>query len=206
MRTQTTHVTVNGIENVPARGAVMLVARHYHHLLDGAVLVQNVPRPVHIVVGLDWATNASQRTWMERMCRAAEYPIVLRPPTLASSAAYDRRDLLRYTRTALKETTRLLHDGRVLVVFPEGYPNVDPTGTRKPGADDWLPFASGMLKMIELAERDGRTHVSVVPVGFHYTPTATARGKRWSIVARIGAPIAERDLGTIEAGVRALSA
>ena len=135
----------------------MLVARHFHHLLDGAVLVTRLTRPIHIVVGLDWAAGPSQRRWMERMCRAAEYPIVLRRPTLERSASYRRDELVRYTRGALRETTRLLRAGRVVLVFPEGYPNIDTTGTRTPPAAAWLPFAPGFLKMLADAEADGAT-------------------------------------------------
>jgi putative membrane protein len=202
IRTQTASIVVEGPENVPKRGPVMLVARHFHHLLDGAVLVTRLRRPIHIVVGLDWAATAGQRRWMERMCRAAEYPVVLRPPTLGASRAYRRDELVRYTRAALRETTRLLRDGRVVLVFPEGYPNVDPAGTHKPAADGWLPFAPGFLKMIEQAEADGVTRVTVVPVGFRY-----AAGARWSIVARIGPPLdaGDRSIASIETAVRRLS-
>ncbi len=193
---------VEGREHIPASGPVMLVARHFHHLLDGAVLVTHVPRPIHIVVGLDWAASAGQRRWMERMCRAAEYPIVLRPPTLERTGSYRRDELVRYTRAALRETTRLLRERRVVLVFPEGYPNIDPTGTRKGDVDGWLPFEPGFLKMIELAERDGVTRVAVVPVGFAYES-----GSRWSITARIGPPLpsAERTAAAIESAVRELS-
>jgi 1-acyl-sn-glycerol-3-phosphate acyltransferase len=202
LRTQAARVAVEGREQVPAHGPVMLVARHFHHLLDGAVLVTRVARPIHIVVGLDWAATPVQRRWMERLCRAAEYPIVLRQPTLEHNGIYRRDELLRYTRSALRETTRLLRAGRVVLVFPEGYPNIDPAGTRKGDADDWLPFEPGFLKMIEIAERDGATKVALVPVGFAYE-----RGRRWSIRARIGPPLARegRDIATIEAAVRGLS-
>jgi 1-acyl-sn-glycerol-3-phosphate acyltransferase len=203
LRTQAASVVVDGREHVPARGPVMLAARHFHHLLDGAVLVTRITRPIHIVVGLDWAATPAQRRWMERMCRAAEYPIVLRQPTLERSGMYRRDELLQYTRTALRETTRLLRAGRVLLVFPEGYPNVDPTGSRKRDCDDWLPFEPGFLKMLELAERDGATSVTLLPVGFSYARIAG----RWSIRARIGPPIgsSERNVAAIESAVRRLS-
>jgi putative membrane protein len=140
---------------------------------------------------------------MEWMCRAAEYPIVLRSPTVERTGSYRRAEMVRYTRAAFRETTRLLRGGRVVLVFPEGYPTVDPTGTRKEGPNDWLPFEPGFLKMIELAERDGTTRVSLVPVGFAYEP-----GERWTITARIGSPVAreERRIGAIQDAVRRLSA
>jgi 1-acyl-sn-glycerol-3-phosphate acyltransferase len=203
LRTQAAHVRVEGRANIPTHGPVLLAARHFHHLLDGAVLVTRLARPIHIVVGLDWAATPAQRRWMEWMCRAAEYPIVLRPPTVERTGSYRRAELVGYTRAALRETTRLLREGRVILVFPEGYPNIDPTGARKRDADDWLPFEAGFLKMIDLAERDGNTHVALVPIGFAYEP-----GTRWSITARIGAPLEgdERRIAGLEAAVRRLSA
>jgi 1-acyl-sn-glycerol-3-phosphate acyltransferase len=202
LRTQVADVHITGREHIPAHGPVLLVARHFHHLLDGSVLVTRVARPVHIVVGLDWAATAGQRRWMERMCRAAEYPIVLRPPTVERTGSYRRDEIMRYTRAALRETTRLLRAGRIVAVFPEGYPNIDPNGSRKREHNEWLPFESGFLKMIDLAERDGTTKVALVPVGFWYE-----QGRRWSITSRIGPALGpgERTLADVEAAVRRLS-
>jgi putative membrane protein len=202
IRTQTARVTVDGLQNVPAAGPVMLVARHFHHLLDGSVLVTRLARPVHIVVGLDWAASPFVRRWMERVCRAADYPVVLRLPTVERTGSYRRDELVRYTRSALRHTTRLLRAGRVVLVFPEGYPTIDPAPTRKPELGAWLPFATGFLRMIDYAERDGQTHVAVVPVGFAYE-----HGKRWSITARIGQPLerSAQNVANVEAVVRKLS-
>jgi putative membrane protein len=201
VRRQTASVDVEGVPNVPASGPVMLVARHFHHLLDGSVLVRAIPRPVHIVVGLDWTANARERRWMERACRAAQYPIVLRPPTLGRRGGFGGDELLRYTRGAFREVTALLRGGRVVLVFPEGYPNVDPAFSQKADDDAFLPFADGYRRMIALAQRDGVTRVAVVPVGFHYT-----RGARWTIRARIGAPRFDPSAGEVERAVRELSA
>ena len=201
LATKTSSVRVEGLENIPATGPVMLVARHFHHLLDGAVLFRYVPRPIHIVVGLDWTENANQRVWMERACRAVQWPIVLRPATLGERAGYARTELMHYTRTGLRDASALLAAGRVVVTFPEGYPNVDPAFARKPDDDAFLPFSPGYLKMIRWAERNFAVRVAVVPVGFHY-----ARGTRWSIVARAGEPRFDVNNADIEDAVRALSA
>jgi len=200
LRTQVSSVRVEGLENIPPAGPVMLVARHFHHLLDGAVLVRYLPRPVHIVVGLDWAADANQRAWMERACRAVQWPIVLRPRTLGERAGYARDELARYLRTGVRDTVTLLRAGRVVVAFPEGYPNVDPTFARKSDNAAFLPFERGYERMIALAERDGKTRVAVVPLGFHYT-----RGQRWSITARIGPARFNPTNAEVEAAVHALS-
>jgi putative membrane protein len=201
LRTQVDSLRVEGLAHIPASGPVMLVARHFHHLLDGSVLVRSVPRPVHIVVGLDWAKDARERRWMERACRAAGYPIVLRPPTLGERPGFGRDELVRYTRSALRDVVGLLRAGRVVLVFPEGYPNVDPAFRRKADDAAFLPFEDGYRRMVAAAERDRITRVAIVPIGFSYR-----RGARWSIVARIGRPQPSGDPAAIEAAVRDLSA
>ncbi len=200
LSTKTSSVRVEGLENIPASGPVMLVARHFHHLLDGAVLFRYVPRPIHIVVGLDWTENATQRAWMERACRAVQWPIVLRPATLGERAGYARSELLHYLRTGLRDASALLAAGRVVVTFPEGYPNVDPAFARKANDDAFLPFSPGYLKMIAWAERTPGVRVAVVPVGFHYT-----RGKRWAVTARFGQARFDADNAEIEEAVHSLS-
>jgi putative membrane protein len=203
LRTQTAAVTIEGAEHVPASGPVLLVARHYHHLLDGSVLVDRLPRPVHIVVGLDWAPNRAVRAVMETACRLAGYPIVLRPQTIDGAPAYSRADVLRYTRAALRDTTRLLQAGRVVLLFPEGYPTIDPSGSRKRDDDAFLPFAPGLGAIVDRARRAGVDELKIVPVGFTYART---QDDRWRISARIGAPLGPATPpGEIEHAVRLLS-
>ncbi len=219
LRTKTSGVRVEGLDNVPDRGGVLLVARHYHHLLDGAVLIGRVPRPVHVVVGLDWTANARQRRWMERACAWAQWPVILRPRT-TSSGGYDASEVARYLRSGLRHAAELLAAGRVVAMFPEGYPVVDPTAAaetpRDRDAEGMLPFASGFRTIAQLAARSRATpdggldaaangrdvRIAIVPVGFGYERD----GAKWRITARFGAPLpSDADAGTVERAVRALS-
>ena len=202
LRTQTERVDVTGLEHVPAAGPVLIVAHHYHHLLDGAVVTLYVPRPVHIVVGLDWAANAAQRRWMERACRWAQYPVVLRPATVGASAAYAPGDVARYLRSGVRDAAALLRADRVVLVFPEGYPVVDPaasaTTPRNRDADGFLPFARGFRAIGRLSG----VNVPIVPLGFGYART----GRRWRIAARFGPALPlSAPLDEIARTVRALS-
>lgn len=215
LRTMTDGVRIEGLNNVPDTGGVLLVARHYHHLLDGAVLVDRLPRPVHVVVALDWTANAPQRRWMERACAWAQWPVILRPRTTRDAA-----EVPRYLRSGLRQAAALVAAGRVVAMFPEGYPVVDPTAShatpRDRDADGMLPFAPGFRTIADLALRShaasggergpaplGRARpLAIVPVGFVYEP----HGRRWRIVARFGASLdARAGVAAAEDAVRALS-
>jgi 1-acyl-sn-glycerol-3-phosphate acyltransferase len=195
---------VEGIEHVPASGPVVLASRHVHHALDGAMLLAVTPRRLHPMVAIDWAHSGPPRWIIDRACRLLAWPTVLRP---GHPGATDADEAARMLRRATREAIALLRDGRALLVFPEGYPNIDPHWTPKPNLEAWLPFDAGFAHLARLAQRNGAPATPVVPVGFHYR-----RGRRWRIVARFGAPRVlspDADLALfvadIEASVRALS-
>jgi 1-acyl-sn-glycerol-3-phosphate acyltransferase len=186
LRRYAERVDVDGVDNVPRTGGVLIVARHYHHLLDGAVAHAYLRRPLHIVVALDWTANAGQRRWMERACRWAGYPVILRPATTGSAGGYNAVEAGRYLRSGLRDAAALLRDGRVVLVFPEGYPMIDPTATAATPRDrddaQMLPFAAGFETIARLA---GGT-APIIPLGFRYERSGT----RWRIDARFGSPLA----------------
>ena len=206
LRTMTDGVTVEGLDHVPRTGPVLLAARHYHHLLDGAVIVHHLGRPLHVVVALDWVANARRRRWMERACAWAHFPVILRPATTGVCGGYAASEVRRYVRSGVRDAVALLRDGRVVLVFPEGYPVVDPTASdatpRARDAGGLLPFAAGFRTIAGAARRAGARDVAIVPVGLRYD----ARGARWRITARFGAPLgADADVATVAGAVRELS-
>lgn len=172
-------LTVEGADNLPRRGPIIIAARHYHHLYDGVALMATVPRPLHILVGLDWVRNPAGRTAMTALCRAAGWPIVLRRDGAYSPDDADARGALR---RATSESLELLAHGHALLVFPEGYPNIDPGYTPKQGDDDFLPFQPGFARLATLAAARG-LEVPIVPAGLEYR-----RGDRWRLTLRFGEP------------------
>lgn len=179
-------VTVEGLAHVPATGPLLIVARHYHHLYDGVALLGAVGRRIHPVVALDWARTRTERAVMEWAVRAARWPALLRDDALAAGApsAYSPAEAPAYRLRAIRTAVDLLVDGRAVVVFPEGYPNVDPRFTPKTSADEMLPFRAGFATIRTLAARRARADVPVVPAGLFYEP-----GRRWRAVLRFGAPL-----------------
>lgn len=203
------HVRVEGLEHVPPDGPALIVARHFHYGWDGIVLLAAVQRFVHFMVALDWVRNRAERRLMERACRLLGWPAIIRHDSLPvpGVSPFRREESRRYLSRALRQSVALLHSGRVLVIFPEAYPNVDPVFTRKEDDDAFLPFRPGFLRLVEWAERDGRPPIPIVPAGLRYT-----RGARWEITLSFGpalfaGPPRRRDLllRQVEEQVRLLS-
>jgi 1-acyl-sn-glycerol-3-phosphate acyltransferase len=176
-------VRVEGLQHLPATGPAIIAARHFHHFYDGCALLAVVPRPLHPIVALDWLEYPAGRWVMERACRSARWPVVPRPDDVAGNSG-GTADVARL-RAATRESVRLLRVGQMLLVFPEGYPNVDPGYTPKSDDDAFLPFRLGFLRFVAIAERDGMTQVPIVPAGLEYR-----RGDRWRLTVRFGSPTA----------------
>ena len=204
---------VEGLEHVPRSGPVLIAARHFHFFYDGYVLLRAIDRPLHTVVALDWMQSRLLRLLVECACALADWPIVLRSEQIRQRAgeqqwAYSSIEARQYLRQVAKSTVRLLRSERMLVIFPEGYPNIDPHPTPKTDLDAFLPFKPGFIKMAEMAERNGQVQVAIVPVGFVYKKD----GSRWHATVRFGPPLFRRDfashtilLHTVEESVRTLS-
>lgn len=174
--------------HMPAEGATLLVARHFHHFYDGCVIEAYAPRYVHVMVALDWVTRAWLRWAMEKACTLARWPAILRTdrlPAALASGIYRPDDGARYLRAAVRTTVRLLRDGQMVLIFPEAYPTIDRVYTPKQTADEFLPFRSGFLRLVELAQRDRAESVRIVPVGLDYRREAN----RWRITLRLGTPL-----------------
>jgi putative membrane protein len=200
---------VEGLEYLPRRGPLLIASRHYHHLYDGCMLLAVVPRPLHLLVALDWVATQRDRKLMEFACHTAQWPVVLRAERLQrGDCAYGVADAGRYLRRAVRDAVDLLRAGRALAVFPEAYPTVDPHATPKASGDAFLPFQPGFIRLVEMAQRDGCTQVPIVPAGLSYRP-----GQRWEATLRFAAPLyaAERAdrvgvARAVEEQVRLLSA
>lgn len=186
-------VRVSGVEHVPRSGAVLLAVRHFHHFLDGLALLEATPRRLHILVALDWVRGRALRAFMEWATRAARWPMFLRPEAPAFGldgspahcrSAFSAREIGAYRRRSLRDAVEVLVGGGALVVFPEGYPNIDPHFTPKGKPDEMLPFRSGFATIASIAERRLGERIPIVPTGLSYT-----LGRRWTAHVHFGRPV-----------------
>lgn len=199
-----------GLENLPATGPAILAARHYHHLFDGLAFFAAVKRRFHIVVTLDWVRSRRSKFFMAALNRLARWPMVLREDAVRRGSGrrpFSVSDLRRYHRSALRQCIEILEDNRLLVIFPEGYPNIDPRFTPKKRLDEFLPFKPGFAVVAEQVERKTGRRIPIVPVGIRYET-----GRTWTAHLSFGEALFQRDfssrrqlIDTVEAAAKKLS-
>jgi uncharacterized membrane protein/1-acyl-sn-glycerol-3-phosphate acyltransferase len=197
-----------GVEHIPQSGPVLIAARHFHYFYDGFILLRSIPRRMHTMVALDWLQSGRLRLVIEFACMLADWPVILRGEQMHEHEGDERRaytpiEARQYLRNVTVDAVRLFRSGELLVIFPEGYPNIDPHPTPKADLDAFLAFRSGFVKMAEQAERDGRTQVAIIPAGLIYT---RERGKGWHATVRFGPALFLSDFASAEQLRRAVEA
>jgi 1-acyl-sn-glycerol-3-phosphate acyltransferase len=124
---------VEGDEHIPTEGAAILVANHVS-FIDAVLLMAASPRPIRFIMDHQ-IFRIPVLGWMFRLAKAI--PIA---PQKVDAGIYER---------AFAEARRVLDDGDLLCIFPEGAITKD--GTLQ-------PFKGGVMKVLE-------THpVPVVPI------------------------------------------
>ncbi|MER3436649.1 MAG: hypothetical protein C4346_02970 [Chloroflexota bacterium] len=116
------------------------------------------------------------RVVMQAACRAANWPVIYRPDSPYGLLPGARARLHR----AVRESLALLRAGRIIILFPEGYPNIDPGLTPKLTEADFLPFRAGAVRLALLAANRGLV-VPIIPTGLSYTP-----GNKWTVRVQFG--------------------
>ena len=197
-------IAVTGLEHIPAAGPVLLVARHYHYLFDGVALLVSIPRPIHMLVTLDWVKSDYARGLLRLATRMVRWPVVMRSDAGRTrvTGTWEGRlmragAVRRHQRSALEDSVALLAEGRVLVVFPEGYPNIDRHYTPKTKPEEVLPFRGGFAAIAATAERRLGFPIAIVPCGLSFT-----RNSSWTARLNIGEAVSLEDFGSRQMLVR----
>ncbi|HLH72296.1 MAG TPA: lysophospholipid acyltransferase family protein [Chloroflexota bacterium] len=123
-------VEVEGLENLPSKGGVILAPNHLH-LADPPVLSAFLPRKIYFMV--------KQEAW--------DTPFVGLIPRWFEAFPVRRGEV---DLNAYRQALRLLADGQVVGIFPEGHRSVDGR------------LHAGQPGAVVLAQRSG---VPIVPVG-----------------------------------------
>ncbi len=129
---------VTGDENIPTQGAAILTCNHVS-FVDPVLLMAASPRPIYFVMD-HCIFKMPVLGWLFKLAKAI--PIASQKE---NPAIYE---------TAFEAAAKVLRDGDLLCIFPEG-------AITKDGS--LQAFKGGIMKILESAERDGLT-VPVVPM------------------------------------------
>ena len=129
---------VTGDDNIPAQGAAVLTCNHVS-FIDPLLLMAASPRPIYFVMD-HRIFRMPVLGWLFRLARAI--PIA---PRDQDPVAYE---------AAFEAAARVLRNGDLLAIFPEG-------GISRDG--ELQPFKGGIMKILDNAGRDGLS-VPVVPM------------------------------------------
>ena len=164
-------IQVQGIERLPARGPVLLVANHPNSLLDPALLVNLLPRPVHF---------GAKHTLFTGLLR----PVLEAFQAIPLVRAQDDRRAMGRNARAFERFKALLREGRVAAIFPEGLTQDDP---------HMAPVKGGAARIALQAEADAdfNLRLTIVPVGLQFEPRRQFRGDAF---VRFGEPFTIGDL------------
>jgi len=163
-------IRVIGLERVPAHGAVLIVANHPNSLLDPAILITVLPRPVHF---------GAKHTLFNGPLGGVFEAFGAIPLVRAQD---DRHATGRNVR-AFEQFEAILCGGRVAAIFPEGLSQDEA---------HLSPVKKGAARIAFQAEvaSDFRLGLTIVPVGLQFEPRRQFRGDAF---VRVGEPFTITD-------------
>ncbi|MFC5522059.1 MFS transporter [Polaromonas jejuensis] len=153
---------IRGDEHIPLQGAAVLVCNHVS-FVDPVLLMAASPRPIYFLMD-HRIFKLPVLGWLFRLARAI--PIA---PRSEDPAAYE---------AAFEAAAKVLRDGDLLALFPEG-------GITRDG--ELQAFKGGIMKILENAERDGLS-VPVVPLaltnlwGSFFSRVEQVKGRKVAMV------------------------
>ena len=175
---------VTGDLNIPTEGAAVLVSNHVS-FVDAVLLMAASPRPIRFVMD-HRIFKVPVLGWLFKLAKAI--PVA---PQKEDPAAYE---------AAFRESAKVLREGDLLGIFPEGAITKD--GTLQ-------PFKGGIMKILETARADSVKDVSVIPMaltdlwGSYFSrielsggqPTAMVKPFRRGLFNRVGLNVGEPVVG-----------
>ena len=129
---------IKGDEHIPTEGPAVLVCNHVS-FIDAVLLMAASPRPIRFIMD-HRIFRVPVLGWMFRLAKAI--PIA---PQKEDAAAYER---------AFAEAVKVLREGDLLAIFPEGAITRD---------GQLQPFKGGVMKIMELARAEG-IEAPVIPM------------------------------------------
>lgn len=165
------HVEVDGAENLPRQGPLVVVANHSNGLVDGLLLMATLRRYPRFLGKSTLFHILPLRPFLKL---AGVVPVYRRSDAdggaAGEQAAADRNEM------TFRTSRELLARGGVIALFPEGISHNEPA---------LQPLRTGAARIALGAAAEGTAGVATVAVGLVYDAKATFRSRA---LVRVGAP------------------
>ena len=169
-------IQVKGLDHFPKHGPVLLVANHPNSLVDPALLIHLLSRPIHFGA-------------RHRLFAGPLRPILEAFGAIAVVRAQDDPRSMRRNLEAIDRYAALLRDGCVTAIFPEGLSQDD---------SHMVPIKRGAARIALQAESasDFKLGLTILPVGLQFEPRRRFRADAF---VRFGEGFAIADLAALHA-------
>jgi len=167
-------IEVEGIENVPESGPVLLVPNHPNALVDALVVLMHLKRPVSLTA----KSTLADIFLLRQMIKSTNIILFHRKKDLAKGADPSRN------ADAITECRGRLEQGEAILIFPEGQSHSDP-GLR-PLRSGAARIALDYLHSVGLHSGEPATNLVIIPVGLHFPEKDRFRSDVW---VRFGKPL-----------------
>jgi glycerol-3-phosphate O-acyltransferase/dihydroxyacetone phosphate acyltransferase len=168
-------VELEGAENVPRDGPLLVVANHHNSLVDPALLLAQLPRSPRFL--------AKSTLWQLPLLRqlldgAAAIPVYRQQDTDAAGRDPHGTDRQAGNQTTFARCWEVLAAGGVVALFPEGISH---------DAPHLAPLKTGAARIaLEAEAAHGPLGIRVLPVGLTFDDKGTFRSRA---LIHVGAPL-----------------
>jgi 1-acyl-sn-glycerol-3-phosphate acyltransferase len=165
-------IEVEGIENVPGSGPVLLVPNHPNALVDALVVLMHLKRPISLT-----AKSTLADIFLLRQIIKSTNVILFHRKKDAAKGADPSRNV-----AAIDECRQRLEQGEAILIFPEGQSHSDPS---------LRPLRSGAARIaLDCLHSGGpAADLVIIPVGLHFPEKDSFRSDVW---VRFGKPLDPR--------------
>jgi glycerol-3-phosphate O-acyltransferase / dihydroxyacetone phosphate acyltransferase len=167
-----TRIEVVGRENLPEIGPLIVAANHHNSVIDAMILIATIPRPLRVLANAPLFRHPLIGTFLRLM---GGLPVHRRQEAGDDPAK---------NAALFEATTKALHEGSAIAIFPEGVTQPEPA---------LQPVKTGAARMLLAAEAGRREgpRVTLLPVGLVFDRPGTFRDGH--ALVQIGAPVDTRD-------------